>query len=93
MITIEPVPFEPLSFEFVRAVFKVGGREYTYKAKPDTLVVGDEALAPNGKTLMITAVKCEGVIANGLPLGDAFYGWVEKKVEKIALEGASDNGS
>lgn len=78
--------------EFVRATFKPGGREYTYKAKPDELAVGDEALTPAGKTLTVTAVKTDGAIVNssGLALDAASYSWLTKKpaasVEPVKIE-------
>jgi hypothetical protein len=74
MNTLDPEPFE-----FIRAVFKSGGRDYTYKAKPHTLAVGDLALNSNGKTVTVTAVKAEAVVVNGVPLADILYSWVTKK--------------
>jgi hypothetical protein len=67
-------------YEFVRAVFKAGGREYTYIAKPDELAAGDEATNAAGKTLTIVAVKTSDAMVNGKPLPIEAYGWLTKKV-------------
>jgi hypothetical protein len=67
------------TYEFVRATFSAGGREYTYKAKLDELVPGDEAVTNTGKSVTVVAVKTGPAIVNGRPYDINFYGWVERK--------------
>jgi hypothetical protein len=76
----------PDTSEFVRAVFKPGGREYTYLAKPGELAIGDEAQSSGGKTLIIVAVKASAAIVNGKPLPLNAYGWVGKKAVEVAVK-------